>query len=74
MSSVREGLDPMARGLALLLFLRVCSDGAEHETLEWVRNHHAAGTQNNWQISDEPHRRPVKCDDIPGRTHYFFVC
>lgn len=75
LSPVRDSVQGMARGMALLLFIRVCSDGTEEETLDWLRTNHPAGTENNWQISEEENRRPVPCAEDPDKkTHYFFVC
>ncbi len=68
------GVDRRGGPLMLLCYQRVCSDGTEQETLDWLRTTSPAGTSNNWQICNEANKRPVPCADNPNRTHYMFTC
>jgi hypothetical protein len=57
-----------------MLQAQVCGDGSWDEALEWIRLHHPAGTEANWQKDERPEVVPVICGQNPKRTHYIFVC
>ena len=60
-----------------LFNIRVCSDGSEDETLEWVKIHSPSGTEGNWDKWDYvkyPNKKPVECSRGGGCKHYMFGC
>lgn len=57
-----------------LLCCQVCSRLSEDAALEEIQKHYAAGTTNNWQISERENHHPVKCNDNSDRHHYMFTC
>ena len=57
-----------------LVDAQVCSEGDYDEALDFIRQEHPAGTENNWQKNAEGSYAPVRCAEYPERTHYMFVC
>lgn len=54
--------------------LQVCSSKTEDEVLKWAREFSPAGTEGNWQKTEDVKLRPVVCAENSSRKHYVFEC